>query len=184
MDQPDVSHPFANFLYAFGAARKLLERAHEHGSFIEGIVLYVSMIDGCLRLAIVMDKQLAGDPIGDIGSYIQQVPGGPMFAEKKIYAEAHSRDLIDDDLRAEIIDLYNKRNAIIHRFFLNGVTYGSLGPLLDRYEVVYRRCSDLVIALEDRQLAQGKGMTHRGSVADRQKINDLVTRKLGFEPGV
>ena len=50
MTQPDLSHPFANFLYAFGAARKLLERAQERGSLIEGIVLYVSMIDGLLRI--------------------------------------------------------------------------------------------------------------------------------------
>ncbi|HEV3311634.1 MAG TPA: hypothetical protein VG815_14070, partial [Chloroflexota bacterium] len=77
MTQPDLSHPFANFVHAFGAARKLLERAQERGSLIEGIVLYVSMIDGLLRIAIVVDKQLGGDPIGDIDDYIQQVTGGP-----------------------------------------------------------------------------------------------------------
>lgn len=50
MTQSDLSHPFANFLYSFGAARKLLERAQERGSFIEGIVLYVSMIGWRLAL--------------------------------------------------------------------------------------------------------------------------------------
>ena len=90
MTQPDLSHPFANFLYAFGAARKLLERAQERGSLIEGIVLYVSMIDGLLRISIVLDKQLAGDPMGDIDDYIQQVTGGPKFTEKMIYTEARS----------------------------------------------------------------------------------------------
>lgn len=38
-DDLDLTHPFANFLYAFGAARKLLERAQERGSLIEGIVV-------------------------------------------------------------------------------------------------------------------------------------------------
>jgi hypothetical protein len=58
MTQSDLSDPFANFLYSFGAARKLLERAQEGGSFIEWIVLFVSMIDGLLRASIVLDKQL------------------------------------------------------------------------------------------------------------------------------
>ena len=70
--------PSANFLYSFGAARKLLERAHESDSLIEGMALYVSLIDACLRIALVLDKQLAGgDEVGDIESYIQQVQGGP-----------------------------------------------------------------------------------------------------------
>ena len=133
MTRPDLSHPFANFLYSFGAARKLLERAQERGSFIEGIVLYVSMIDGLLRTSIVLDKQLEGDPMGDIDDYIQQVTGGPKFTEKMIYTEAHSRNLIDDDLRDEIIALSGQRNVVIHRFFLEDMTYVSLAPLLDRY---------------------------------------------------
>lgn len=186
MTQPDLSHPFANFLYAFGAARKLLERAQERGSLIEGIVLYVSMIDGLLRIAIVLDKQLEGDPIGDIDDYIQQVTGGPKFTEKMVYTEARNRNLIDDDLRDEIIALYERRNVVIHRFFLNGMTYASLGPLLDRYEVAYHCCYDLVNALEERQLAEGKGMTTPGGgkISDvKGEIQRLVKMKLGFDPG-
>jgi hypothetical protein len=180
-----MSHPFANFLYSFGAARKLLERAEERGSLIEGIVLYVSMIDGLLRASVVLDKQLAGDPMGDIDDYIQQVTGGPRFTEKMIYTEAHARNLIDDDLRDEIIALYDRRNAIIHRFFLEDMTYASLGPLLDRYEVAYHRCYDLVNALEEKQLAEGKGMTRagRGDHNYKQEIQSLVKMKLGFDPG-
>jgi hypothetical protein len=186
MTQLDLSHPFANFLYAFGAARKLLERAQERGSLIEGIVLYVSMIDGLLRIAMVLDKQLGGDPIGDIDDYIQQVTGGPKFTEKMIYTEARNRNLIDDDLRDEIIALYDRRNVVIHRFFLEDMTYASLGPLLDRYEVAYHRCYDLVHALEERQLADGKGMTTPGGgkISDvKDDIQRLVKMKLGFDPG-
>ena len=186
MTQPDLSHPFANFLYAFGAARKLLERAQERGSLIEGIVLYVSMIDGLLRISIVLDKQLGGDPIGDIDDYIQQVTGGPKFTEKMIYTEARTRNLIDDDLRDEIIALYDRRNVVIHRFFLEDMTYASLAPLLDRYEVAYHRCHDLVNALEERQLAEGKGMTTlrwEERSATKDDIQRLVKMKLGFDPG-
>jgi len=173
-DDHDPMHPFANFLYAFGAARKLLERAHYPGFLIEAIVLYVSLIDGLLRIALVLDKQLDGGPLGDIDSYIQQVPGGAKFTEKMIYDEARRRNLIDDALKEDVIELYEKRNAVIHRFFLNGMTYASLGPLLDRYEVIYHRCYDVVHSLEERQIAEGTGMTRQGQVSDRQMINVLV----------
>jgi hypothetical protein len=187
MTRPDMSHPFANFLYAFGAARRLLERAQERGSLIEGIVVYVSLIDGLLRMSLVLDKQLAGNFTGDIDDYIQQMTGGPKFTEKMIYTEAHQRNLIDDDLRDEIIDLYSKRNAVIHRFFLEGMTYTSLELLLDRYEIVYHRCYDVVNDLEERQIARGgPGMTQvrTDDASDAQgEIRRHVKIKLGFDPG-
>jgi len=187
MDDLDLAHPFANFLISFGAARKLLERAQERGSLIEGIVVYVSLIDGLLRMSLVLDKQLAGNFTGDIDDYIQQVTGGPKFTEKMIYTEARQRNLIDDDLRDEIIDLYNKRNAVIHRFFLEGTTYASLAPLLDRYEVAYHRCYDVLNTLEERQIARGgPGMTQKGKgkvSGVRGDIQRQVKLKLGFDPG-
>jgi hypothetical protein len=61
-DDLDVTHHFANFLYSFGAVRKLLERAHGPGFLIEAIVLYVSLIDGLLRIALVLDKRRQRTP--------------------------------------------------------------------------------------------------------------------------
>ena len=103
-----------------------------------------------------------------------------------IYTEAHARGLIDDALRDEIIDLYNKRNAIIHRFFLEGMTYTSLEPLLDRYEVIYHRCYDVINDLEERQIARGgPNMTQVLPVSDnhRDNVQRAVKMKLGFDSG-
>ncbi|XVV12617.1 hypothetical protein ACQP2X_48865 [Actinoplanes sp. CA-131856] len=170
----------SNFVHSFGAARRLLERAHQRGSLIEGIVLYVSSIDGFLRIAIVLDKQLAGDPRGEIDSYIQQVPGGARFTERAIFTEAHRRGLIDDELKAEIVDLYEQRNAIIHRFFLTQLTYLQLGPLLDRYELAYERCAAVVAVLEQRQVDEGKGMTEEGPPPDSEELEQAIRTKLGW----
>jgi hypothetical protein len=43
--------------------------------------------------------------------------------------------------------------------------------------------SGVVNSLEERQIAEGIGMTRQGQVSDRQMINDLVKMKLGFDPG-
>lgn len=172
--------PLGNFVHSFAAARQLLYRAHRTGSLIEAMVLYVSLIDGMLRIALVLDKQLAGDQHGDIDSYIQQVPGGVEYTERAIYNEAHDRNLIDATLKAEIIDLYENRNAVIHRFFLAEIRYADLGPLLDRYEIVFNRCTAVVEALEVRQMREGKGMTVQGPAADRDEVLQAVNAKLGF----
>jgi len=177
-----VVSPLGNFVHSFGAARQLLIRAHQTGSLIEAMVLYVSVIDGFLRIALVLNKQLAGDPQGDIDAYVQQVPGGAKFTEREIYTEAYLSGLIDDGLKAEITDLYEQRNAIIHRFFLTDLTYGNLGPLLDRYEILYEQCAAIVERLELRQVQEGKGMTVEGPQADRQEVDEAVTAKLGFQP--
>jgi hypothetical protein len=41
-------HPFVNFSHSVGAARSLLGHAQERRSWIEGIVLYASVIDALL----------------------------------------------------------------------------------------------------------------------------------------
>lgn len=175
--------PLENFVRSFAAARQLLYRAYERGSLIEAMVLYVSLIDGMLRIALVLEKQLAGDQHGKIDSYIQQVPGGVKYTERAIYNEAHDRNLIDDTLKAEITDLYEYRNAVIHRFFLTDLKYADLGSLLDRYEMVFNRCAAVVEALEVRQMREGKGMTVEGPAVDREEALQAVNAKLGFNAG-
>ncbi|MFG1660657.1 hypothetical protein ACGFIY_29380 [Micromonospora chersina] len=173
--------PTDNFVHSFAAARLLLQRAHEQGFLVEGMVLYVSLIDGLLRLAIVLDKQLAGDPV-TVDEYMEQVPGGAKFTERAIYQEARRRGLIDEALMNEVVDLYEYRNAIVHRFFLTRLQYADLAPNLVRYEHVYDQCLGIVADLEDRQVREGKGMTVAGPQADRQAVLVEVLAKLGFNP--
>jgi len=145
------------------------------------MVLYVSLIDGFLRTAIILDKQLAGAR-DDLDKYVEQVPGGARFSEKAIYDEARRRGIIDDELKAEVIELYEHRNAIVHRYFLTGMRYTDLEPHLGRYELVYHRVYEIVPALEDRQVREGKGMTVEGDddSVDQEGSVAAIAAKLGF----
>ncbi|MEV1321468.1 hypothetical protein AB0J14_35935 [Micromonospora arborensis] len=170
----------ADFIASFAAARQLLNRAHQSGSLIEGMVLYVSLIDGLLRTAIILDKQLAGDP-DDLDKYVQQVPGGARFTEKAIYDEALRRGLIDATLKAEVVELYEHRNAVVHRFFLTGLRYTDLEPHLGRYELVFQQTYGIVAELEDRQVREGTGMTVEGNDPEAAAISLAhIAGKLGF----
>src|ERR1035441_8594632 len=164
---------FENFIYSYGAARDLLARAHRTGSLIEGLVLYVSLIDGLLRIALVLDKQLE-DASGDVDfSYIQQEPGGRRYSEKEIYEQAHRRGIITTDMKAKIVDLYERRNAVIHRFFLTDIK--------EIYEQAHRRgiiTTDMkakIVDLYERRNA----VIHRFFLTDIKYV-DLVVWVSGF----
>ena len=171
---------FENFLYSFGAARKLLERAYHSGSLIEGIVLYVSLIDGLLRIALILDKQLRDDTSEFDLSYVEQKPSGPKYTERQIFEEAYKHQLIDETLKRSISDLYEKRNSLIHRFFLTDLKYADLEPWLDRYEEIYDKCYEIVDGLEKQQIRESKGMVRTGPDADKSKVLEAVNQKLGI----
>jgi len=172
---------FSNFLYSFGAARKLLEKAHSTGSLIEGLVLYVSLIDGLLRIAIILDKQLKDDSHDFDFSYVEFSNSGPKYTEKQIYQEAFGRGIITEQLRTDITELYENRNAVVHRFFLTSLKYLNLEGWLDSYEEIYEQCYRIVHDLESRQLRAGKGMTRTGPQSDRERITKAVSAKLGLD---
>ncbi|MFB9240002.1 hypothetical protein ACFFWC_31505 [Plantactinospora siamensis] len=83
----------------------------------------------------------------------------------------------------EVVDLYEYRNAIVHRFFLTSIQYADLAPHLVRYERVYDQCFAIVAELEDQQVCEGKGMTVAGPQSDRQAVLVEVLANLGFNPG-
>jgi integrase len=169
---------FENFIYSYGAARDLLARAHRTGSLIEGLVLYVSLIDGLLRIALVLDKQLE-DASGDVDfSYIQQEPGGRRYSEKEIYEQAHRRGIITTDMKAKIVDLYERRNAVIHRFFLTDIKYVDLEPWLSSYEEVYEHCYNITDTVKPLKEQLGEVKLKELTAGDVQETLDALAGRL------
>jgi hypothetical protein len=153
---------FSNFLRAFGATRILLQRAHKEGFLIEGIVLYASLLDGLLRITLILKSQLDAkdDTIDEL--FIFQDENGPYYTERQIFKLAHCKKIINQKLYKEINSLYDQRNKIIHRFFLTDIEYGHLPNFLNRYELAYQEVYKVVYDLESEQIKQGAGMTVAG----------------------
>lgn len=63
MDAEEAREHFENFTHSISAARKLLARAQESGSLIEGLVLYAALVDGLLRMLVAHST---GDREGDV----------------------------------------------------------------------------------------------------------------------
>src|SRR5882757_4539754 len=99
--------PFGNFVHAFGAARVLLQRANKQGSLIEGLALYTSLVDGFLRIALVLKRQLRHRISRIDPSLISQEPNGKFFTERQIQRMAFEEGIIAESVFNELNVLYD-----------------------------------------------------------------------------
>ena len=161
---------FQNFIHAFGATRLLLQRAHEHGFLIEGMVLYASLVDGFCRICIVLKEQLdrKTDTIDE--KYIYQSENNRYIQEKQIYKLIREKKIISKKLFDELNNLYNIRNKMIHRFFISKIEYSHLEIVCNRYEQVYKRIRNITNSLESEQVKKGVGMTKLDKYTESDKL--------------
>ena len=164
---------FPNFLRAFGATRVLLQRAHEQGFLIEGLILYAALADGFCRICLVLKEQLEKKN-GDINQkYIYQHDDEKNFNERGIYKLALKRKIIGKKLFKELNTLYDIRNKMIHRFFISEVEYSHLEIVCSRYEQVYNELWNITHDLESEQIKKGVGMTIQGNkMTETEKVNE------------
>jgi hypothetical protein len=78
---------FQNFLRTFGATRLLLQRAHENGFLIEGLVLYASLVDAFCRICLILKEQIKKntDEINEKspGTIIAKTSGGEALLQSE-----------------------------------------------------------------------------------------------------
>ena len=167
-----------NFIYACGAARIILRRAHDEGFLIEGIVLYASLIDAFLRIAIVLKRQIRFRSSNiDYSLISQDTEERKHYSEREIFKMALKEKIINEELYNELNLLYNKRNSIIHKFFLTNIKYSDLPKDLIHYETIYHMLWKIVYNLENEQIEKGVGMT----TGDDGETDESSIRKKASE---
>ena len=148
---------------------------------IEAIILYTSLIDGLLRIAIVLKNQLTEENSEIDNLLVSQDENGPYYSERKVIHSAFKKKVIDKDFYDEINELYDQRNKAVHRFFLMDIKYKDLSKLSSRYDSAFKRLYDIVYDLESEQIAKGIGMTVEGEMTEdtNREISDGVQKKIG-----
>jgi hypothetical protein len=91
---------------------------------------------------------------------------------------AFQEGVIDEPIFQALGQLYDRRNDIIHKFFLTLITYESLPKDLLQYEELYAALYAKVYALEKEQIEQGVGMTTVGAVDDNSEIFRRINDKI------
>ena len=177
IEKENKKSPLVNILRAIGATRILLDKAHTEGSLMEGLVLYASLIDGLLRMALVLKEQII-KKTEEINENLIFQKGKEYISERDIMAMAKKLEIIDEDLFKELSELYDFRNRAVHRFFITHLEYAELPPYLIRYEMVFGRIGEIIYKLENEQIEKEVGMTVSGPSITEEEKNEVIKNSL------
>jgi hypothetical protein len=113
----------SNFLSGVGAAHNLLVDAIESKTpLIEQVCLSATLIDGLLRLSLVMKQQLETGK-GTVNPMLlyQSKQQKKYITEREIYKKARIEKIITKAIEQKLNVLYNQRNIIIHRYLISEI---------------------------------------------------------------
>ena len=146
------------------------------------MVLYASLLDGFLRIGLVLKRQLKRKTSEIDQDLIRQTKGGTFFTERQIYRMALQEGVIDEALFKALASLYDRRNEIVHKFFLTSIVYESLADDLPKYEELFEKLHAIVWSLEKDQIDRGVGMTVSGRHGDPNEVFRYVDEKISSTP--
>ncbi|REG88251.1 hypothetical protein [Algoriphagus antarcticus] len=170
----------SNFLSGFGAAHNLLANAIESNtSFTEQVCLSATLIDGLLRLSLVMQQQLdtrkgVVDPILLFQSKRQK----KFLSERIIYRRATENRIITKAIEKKLNLLHNKRNIIIHRYLISDIKTKDVILISRQYIRIYLLIKERHRGIHDKLIEQNIGMAKHFIVnPSDEQIQEHIMKK-------
>jgi len=169
------------FMSGFAGAAELKARAASNGYFIEAVILAATLIDGMLRIGLILRHQLDAHTSDIPNDLLVQRADDRGIVERQIYERARQANVINELLLTELQALYSERNRIVHRYLLTDITTQDVFEIGIRYERALQSVEEAIAVLEQEQLAQGVGMVENGD-SDRDSeptVDQMATIKHG-----
>jgi len=172
---------FENFMDGFTAAVQLVQRAGENGFFIEYTCLVASIIDGLLRIGLILQHQLETKGEEILDSLLFQSNEDKIISERQIFKMALDKKVIPEKLFNDLGDLYKQRNRVVHRYIISDVSTKDVLNIGIQYEQIKYLVSECVKKLEDGQIQIGVGMTRAGKNTPEENLlktlNEMSAKK-------
>jgi len=147
------------FVRGFSGARELYQRAIDNNSYIELVCLGASIIDATLRIGIILKHQIDTESDEQISELLQQEDDDKIINEKDVYQRALDNKVIDKGVYDNLINLYESRNRVIHRYIISEITTQQVGEIAKCYYDTFNIVKEKIVELEDKQKELGIGMT-------------------------
>ncbi len=167
----------------FTAAAQLIQRAGQNGFFIEYVCLAASVIDGLLRIGLILNYQLETKTRDILDSLLYQSNEDKIIPERKIYKMALEKGILSQDLFDQLEDFYKKRNRVVHRYIISDITTDQVLNIGIQYEQIISSISNAVKILEDKQMETGIGMTRPGKDTSKEELNELLNKMSSKKHG-
>ena len=148
-----------DFIAGFTAAVELRARAGKLGAFIESVCLGATVIDGALRIGLILKRQTVAGTSEIVPELLYQADDDKPVSERAVYRLARERDVIDQALFEKLELLYQQRNRVVHRYIISELTTQDVLNIALDYEDAMGDVSAAVGELENEQLREGVGMT-------------------------
>jgi hypothetical protein len=175
-----ITADIGQFMDGLVTAYQLRQRAEQNGFFIEYICLVASIIDGHLRMGLIFTHQLKTGSSELLEELLQQTDDGPIINEHEIYKRAKQQGVIDDDLFNKLESLYKKRNRVIHRYIISGLTTYEVLQIAVEFEQILPTVETIVGNLEAKQEQLGIGMSRSGEMPGMgRRLGDMSANKHG-----
>jgi hypothetical protein len=169
----DSNQKFHNFMIGFTAAVELDKRAAAEGCFVECVVLSAAVIDGALRMGLILKHQLETNSKDLLDELLYQEEDEKEISEREIYRRALAKGIITQETYDTLGALYNRRNRVIHRYIISMITTKDVLDIACQYDSLKHEVSDHVAELEKEQIRLGVGMTVRG---DSENLSEMLEK--------
>ena len=164
----------------FTAAVELDKRAAKEGCFVECVVLSAAVIDGTLRMGLILKHQLETNSKYLIDELLYQEEDGKGISEREIYRRALAKNIITQETHDSLSALYVRRNRVIHRYIISMITTKDVLDIACEYDSLKHEVSDYVAELEKEQIRLGIGMTVSGDSENlSETLEEIAIAKHG-----
>jgi len=157
---------YDNFIFSLASSYDLREKAFESKSYIEIIAIISNQIDAFLRISIVLKKQLNKKTKEIEVRYLFQEEEERGITERKIYKEAFSLGIINEELFEKLNSLYDIRNRIIHRYIISYLKTADIAEATVDYIYLSEEIRMILKTLEEEQIDEQIGIYGKGYIKD------------------
>lgn len=171
---PDV---LEQFLSGMAAACVKFNEAVEKRSAIECIILGAAIIDGQLRMALILREPLQSNSRSIQEELLYEADDERGVSERSIFRRFRDAGIVDEPLFQRLGAAYDKRNKIIHRYLLSDANYAFATVLVFEYADVIETVKQVVHRIESEQIRLGRGMTVPGPECDLSLIKEMAKNK-------
>ncbi|WP_277017296.1 hypothetical protein [Flavobacterium lindanitolerans] len=149
---------YEKFLASLAASFDLLNAAYKNKSAIEVVIILANQIDGYLRLAIVMTKQLK-EKTNEIDiSLLHQGENDKPISERNIYQLAKNLKIIDAVIFDQLESLYKVRNKMVHRYIISDFKTRNIDNLSVDYVMICEEIRLILQKIENEQFEKQIGI--------------------------
>jgi len=161
-DQEKATDALGKLLQGVTSAMFLLHKAMENRFALECLVLQSNIIDGSLRVGLILKSQLDLRTQVIDETLLRQNETGPKISETDIYQRCRDAKIIDQALFIKLSQAYKKVNQCIHGYVLTDVNYDDASRLVFKIDELMDSVKSAIGRLEKQQVKKGVGMTKLG----------------------